>query len=322
MAMQYQFISVNDYERQLTNVSFWCPAISDVCKRHQLALSLTNLYIRPGLPGTNPVFIVDNRVVIKFYEIHIFPSGERSFRIESDLYKWLQLPSLRTPELIACGILEDRPYIVTRIVPGASFSEAILKFKPSDRHVLAASLGRSLNYLHQISIDSHPILLQMRDEFNEFIQKQEKKCVKRHRRWHILPDHLIDQISSYLYNHEPLKAVSLIHADISCDHVMVSFDSNEKLWRATGLIDFGDAWVGDPAYELVALHCSLFDLDTDLLNTFLQAYQLERELIIERAMVAMLLFEFNIFKNVFEHRPNIFCEVTTLEELARRIWPM
>ncbi len=95
-----------------------------------------------------------------------------------------------------------------------------------DRHALATLLNHTLRYLHQIPIDNQPILYQMRDEFTEFIQKYEQKCVKRHRRWHILPEHLIDQIPTYLHDHERLKPLSLI--------------------------DFDDAWVGDPAYVVTS----------------------------------------------------------------------
>ncbi|UJR36997.1 hypothetical protein I4U23_029705 [Adineta vaga] len=75
--MQYQFNSVKAYERQLTNVQFWRPAIDYLCKKHQIFdLLIDNKQIRVGLPGTNPVFILDGRFVIKFYEIHLFRNGD------------------------------------------------------------------------------------------------------------------------------------------------------------------------------------------------------------------------------------------------------
>ncbi len=224
------------------------------------------------------------------------------------------------PQLITSGTRDDRPHIITKLVPGLSFVQVYTKINLSDRHALTTLLGHTLHYLHQIPIDKQPILSQMRNEFTEFIEKQEQKCVKRHRRWHTFPEHLIDQIPTYLHDHDRLNPLSLIHGHISCDHILVIYDSEYQHWQTTGLIDFGDAWVGDPAYELVALHCTLFNLDTSLLQTFLQAYQLFEESIIERAMVAMFLFEFNIFKTVAIHRPDTLCTVVTLQELAQTIW--
>jgi aminoglycoside phosphotransferase len=272
MTVQYQFSSIKEYEHQFTNFDFWWSAIDRVCKEHRLVASLTDVNIRSGLSGTNPVFIVDERFVIEFYEIDLFRSGTSNYRVERDLYNWLQLPDLIIPQLITSGTLDDRPYIITKIVPGLSFAEVYTKINLSDCYSLATLLGHTLRYLHQIPIDSQPILSQMRDEFTEFIEKQEQECVKRHCRWHILPEHLIEQIPTYLRDHDRLKPLSLIHANISCDHALGIYDSEHQHWQTTGLIDFGDAWVGDPAYELVALHCTLFNLDTNLLRTFLQAY--------------------------------------------------
>ncbi|UJR36996.1 hypothetical protein I4U23_029704 [Adineta vaga] len=170
------------------------------------------------------------------------------------------------------------------------------------------------------SIDSQPILSKMQNEFLDFVNKQEKTCKKRHYRWRTLPEHLIEQIPDYLETHEHLKATSLIHVDISCDHVFGQFDSNDEHWHITGLIDFGDALVGDPVYEFVALHCTLSDLDKNLLSTVLKAYRTYEKPFVERAMIAMLLFEFNVFKNVIEHRSEDFSKVATLEELAESIW--
>jgi aminoglycoside phosphotransferase (APT) family kinase protein len=173
--------------------------------------------------------------------------------------------------------------------------------------------------LHQIPLDSHPVILQIREEFTDFVKEQQSKCVKRHRRWYILLEHLIQQIQSYLSRHDCPKPVCLIHADVSWDHVFGYADSKEH-WHTTGLIDFGDARVGDPVYELVGLHCNLFELDTNLLRPFLQADQLAIDRVVHRAMVSMLLFQFNIFKTVLEYRPEAFSSVTTLEKLAENIW--
>ncbi len=72
----------------------------------------------------------------------------------------------------------------------------------TDVNIRSGFLDHTLRYLHQIPIDNQSILCQMRDEVTEFIQKQEQKCVKHHRRWHILPEHLMDQILTYLRDHK------------------------------------------------------------------------------------------------------------------------
>ncbi len=84
----------------------------------------------------------------------------------------------------------------------------------------------------------------------------------RHRGWRSLPLPL-EQIDGYLVELDTPPAV--LHADLHADHVFVN---GEVL---TGIIDWGDALVGDPYLELPALH---LDLATDvrLLDAFLDGY--------------------------------------------------
>jgi aminoglycoside 2''-phosphotransferase len=58
---------------------------------------------------------------------------------------------------------------------------------------------------------------------------------------------------------------ALLHGDLSPDHVLADLDQG----RLTGLIDFGDAWIGDPAWDLIYL---LEDHGLPLLQRFLTHY--------------------------------------------------
>jgi hypothetical protein len=107
MTVRYQFTSIKEYENEFTNIAFWWSASDRVCKEHHLIASLTDVNIRSGLSSTNPVFIVDERFVIKFDEIHLFRSGIRNF----------QLSDLIIPQLITSGTLDDRPYIIIKLMP-------------------------------------------------------------------------------------------------------------------------------------------------------------------------------------------------------------
>ena len=105
-------------------------------------------------------------------------------------------------------------------------------------------------------------------------------------------------MAEHAYFQDPTPSC-LIHADLTHDYVLGAFQDGH--WRPTGLIDFGDAWVGDRIYELVAVHLSVFQADTLLLQAFLNAYRFDaavRERFVERAMLATLLFEFNAFEAI------------------------
>ncbi len=322
--MKIEFASVHEYGRQFTDITVWRRAIEWVCQRHNIAITT----MHAGLAGTHPVFLVQNgqQYVIKFYETQFF-SGTRSYWVEHELYQWLPsaLP-IAIPRLLGSGTLEDSgtwPYIITSVIPGTSFGEVRPMVGTADTTTLAIMLGNILAQLHRIPVQSAPFLVELRNAFGQFINRQYELCVANHRQWNTLPAHLIAQIPRYLAAHEhfynPLSAC-LIHADLTHDHVLGEFQDGK--WRMTGLIDFGDAWVGDPIYELVALHLSIFQLDRQLLKTFLAAYTLDsavRNRFVKRAMLATLLFEFNSFKTIVQHRPTAL-EAATLDELANNVW--
>jgi hygromycin-B 7''-O-kinase len=87
------------------------------------------------------------------------------------------------------------------------------------------------------------------------------------------------------------------------DHVLGRFERGR--WQITGIIDFGDAQVGDPLYELVALHLGAFCCNKQLLRTFLGAYGStdgQPEHFAARMMRLTLLHEFTVLGRAGEPR--------------------
>jgi hygromycin-B 7''-O-kinase len=139
-----------------------------------------------------------------------------------------------------------------------------------------------------------------------------------------MPARLVAQIDTYLPRLDELidcsAAPALIHADLNRDHVLGEIVSGA--WHPTGIIDFGDARVGERMYELVALHLGLFDADGRLLSAFLDAYGFDAELrrdFVRRAMAMTLLFEFDTLGEIIEHMPGV-AAVASLEDLADLLW--
>ena len=323
--MPIDYSSVQEYGRLFTDVNVWRQAVEQVAQRHQLAATT----IQAGLAGTHPTFRFGDegqQHFLKFYETRLF-TGARSYRIERALYQNLLvgLP-LAIPQLVASGTLQSDgswPYIITTVIPGQSFGEVRARVSQPDTLAIATVLGQTIRQLHHIPVGQTPILGELQQEFRHYIDRRYAQCVADHRRWNTLPSHLLEQIPAYLAAQPRLNTeteAALIHADLTHDHLLGEWHADH--WQPTGLIDFGDAWVGDPIYELVALHLSLFQLDKSLLKPFLHAYGVDPALpthFVERAMVATLLFEFNPFGPIAEHRPDLLT-ATTLEEMAFQLW--
>ena len=107
---------------------------------------------------------------------------------------------------------------------------------------------------------------------------------------------------------------------MNADHLLGTLAGGR--WTTSGIIDFGDAKVGDLLYELVALHLGLFRCDKHLLGPFLQAYGFDparQPDFARRAMSFTLLHEFNVLGEILDSRPDL-AAAPTLEDLADRIW--
>jgi Ser/Thr protein kinase RdoA (MazF antagonist) len=316
------FATSQEYGRYFTNPSFWHPYVAAICSRHDLGKPVT---VRAGLSGTNPVFLANEQYAVKLYT-ELF-NGEQSYAAERDVYGLIATePSLPAPSLVATGMLFDDgdgwpwPYVVTQLIPGLSISESEISY--TDRLDIAAWLGVVVRRLHSLPLVT-PFSAEWKP-FHQFLAARRAELVADHTRWGSLPAHLLAQIEEYVPDVTTLidenEMPALLHCDLNSDHVLGENIAGH--WRPTGIIDFGDARVGDRIYELVALHLGLFNCDGAMLKTFLEAYGFDESLrrnFAKRAMCMALLYEFNDCSFIFKYIPAA-ASVGTLDELADLVW--
>ncbi|MEN9936560.1 MAG: hypothetical protein RLZZ387_3139 [Chloroflexota bacterium] len=314
------FAGTAEYAACFTDPDFWRPYVETVCDRLGLG---SRRVIRAGLPGTNAVFLVDGTWAVKLYP-DLF-GGQASFPAEVELYGLVARAGLPAPALVAHGALFDDdlpwrwPYIVTRVIPGGSLGES--QVSDDDRLALARWLGPLVRSIHRLPLEGCISLQPDWDGFAAYLEAQRAGVAARHAGWG-MPAHLAAQLDAYI---PPVAALidreappAVMHCDLNHDHVLGLEEGGR--WRPTGIIDFGDARVGDPAYELGALHLGLFHSDRRLLRAFLDSYGWEiHPGFPRRAMCMALLHECNVLWSVFEDLPHA-AEVATLEELEQLVW--
>lgn len=297
-----------------------------VCERHDL---YPHGRIRSSLPGSHPVFIVEDRWVVKLFS-DLF-GGAQSFPVERDLYGLLgQTSTLPAPSLLASGSLFPEaewpwPYLVLTCIRGRSLGEEWERVSREERRRIAGLLGGWLRELHVLPFQPD-LFGRGRESYLDFLHRQRAVCMDNHSRWGTLPPHLLEQLPEYLLPVEALADTScpphLLHADLNGDHVLGEWAGEQ--WEPTGIIDFGDARAGDPLYEWVALHLGLLRCDKGLLQTFFEAYgggDHLREDFARRAMCTTLLHEFNVLESVFEYLPEA-AGAERLEDLGALVWGM
>ncbi len=308
------------YAALFTNTAYWHAYVVAICARHGLECH----DVRAGLPGTNVVFLVDQRYAVKLYS-NLF-GGSYSFAAERECYAMIAAAqAIAAPALIASGELFDStggwpwPYLVTSLLPGMSLGESAT-LPDSNQLALATWLGIFLQRIHGLPLAQNLHLHADWGDFLAFLHHQRAHVVEQHTRWGVLPLHLIAELEHYLppitqlvdQTHPP----RLLHCDLNADHVLGEYVEGQ--WLPSGVIDFGDARVGAPTYELVALHLGLFRGNKTLLDAALSAYA-DPLLLVDlprRAMAYTLLHEFNVLEGMHEQ----IQAIPTLEDLAEHIW--
>jgi aminoglycoside phosphotransferase (APT) family kinase protein len=294
------------YRARLSDAAFWAPYVAVVLRRHGLPGGTP----RSGTPGSFPTFLVGDYAVKLFGE-HF--AGATDYTTECAVYEVLgRAPPLPVPALVGTGYLFEGaapdvwpwPYLVTTRIGGDPWRTAAAA--PDARRALARQLGAVMRAVHELP--HPPALVRERDPFAEL----RATCAERHRAWGTLPPHLVAQIDGYLA--EPSPERRLVHADLHADHLFTDGA------RITGIIDWADALVCDPYYELPALHLGTFGASPALLREFLAGYgwavgpDFQR-----RAMSMALLHQFAVLEAL---APTGLAGAATLEDLAVRVWQL
>jgi hygromycin-B 7''-O-kinase len=230
------------------------------------------------------------------------------------------------PRLVAGGVIEagqEWPYFLMECRPGARIADVWSEVPPGDRERIAEQLGRMTRTLHEFPVERLSWPDASAQAWREFVARQVAGCVHHHRQKGSLPVHLLEQLPGYLASVGPLCPPDfhprLLNCDITEDHVLLS--PVRGRWEITGWIDFGDAQIGDPEYEWVAVGLGALAAEADLMRRFLAAYGWEPpgEAFNRRMLAWTLLHRFSDLRAYVEQLggPD---QVHSLESLQRLLW--
>ena len=237
---------------RLGDTALWAPAVAAVLERHGWTGSRNRT--AAGVGATYPTFLHGD-LVIKLFGGQ--GSWRASFRAErAALAAVAGVPGVAAPGLLAEGWLQEGaepswPYLVMTRMPGVSWGQADLP--PARQLRVAAELGEQARLLWSVQPDDVPALGTM--PVPALVEAAERGS---------LPAPLIAQIGGFMAGLGSL-GTTLVHGDLMHRHVFVAGG------HLAGIIDWGDAALADPHYELAKLHLDLFDGDKALLRAFLEA---------------------------------------------------
>lgn len=312
---------MDQYPDRIVDVAFWRPHIDVVATEHGLRFDAVSV----GEPGTFPTFILDQSHVVKFFGVPF--DGLRCWAVEREVANILgdANVALSIPELLAAGVLSRDPdwnYTITTFQDGEPFAKVIDQLDASTRIQVARDLGAMVRSLHDVVVPNGTVFGDGRSQWGAFVERQQHGIEERHRRWKSLPERLAAHVDGYVADYRAPGEItlSLVHADLHAPHLFGEM-TGEAGWEIHGVIDWGDAQVGDRFYELPALHLGLFHGDKAMLAAFLESYgwvDYRYDAFVRRAMTMTLLHEFNVLSKAFAMVD--LGEMESLDQLANAIW--
>lgn len=209
-------------------------------------------------------YLVDDVWVVRFAK---HDTATTSLRREACLLPKLagRLPlAIPRPEVVQVD--DDPPFAAHRLVPGIELTrDRYLALPPDGRDRCAAQLAAFVDALHatDLAVADH-CGIEVRDHRAHYA------AVLRDARAQLWPRldpsdrafveaQIEEYVSSSAVGEEPV----LLHGDLSPEHVLYDPDTR----TVSGIIDFGDVFVGDPAWDLLYLY---EDYGLDLLRRFLR----------------------------------------------------
>lgn len=234
---------VDAYRAVRGDPAVWLPAFEVICARH--GIDAGDLYAERS--GTNMVFRAGHGPWLKLFAplwAEDFVRERTSLAaVASD--EWLALP-----QLLHEGEIEGWPYLVLSHLEGRAIGAVWPALDREERVDLARQVGALLQRLHAVDVRA---CAPIHDDWPAWVNEQRAVCVERQRGYGLEPDWVRElevRVAALPALLDPEDAPVFLHADVTDEHVFV--ERREGRWRVTGLIDFGDAMVGDRLYEFAA----------------------------------------------------------------------
>ncbi len=302
-----------DYARVRPRSELWRPALRAICARHGLDADPLEQFLPAG---THVSFAAGRDHVVKLF-VRFWP---RDFAVESRCAEVARGLGVDVPEVVAAGELEGWPYLVLRRLRGVRLDHAWPDLDAPGRAAVAEDLGAFAARLHALPLHG---LDALPGDWAGFVHEQRERCVERHAA-HGAPGEWLGAIPAFLeraLGPTPSPRRALLHADLCGDNLLVRVEGRHA--RLGGVVDFADARIGDPEYELAAPSLFLASPDGALQRACLRAYGYADSA--PDAALALRLTAFLLLHR-YVHLPEIL-EVLgppaprDPAALARRLWP-
>ncbi|MBN6101824.1 phosphotransferase [Xanthomonas sp. CFBP 8703] len=219
--------------------------------------------------GANALFQLGDEVIVKLVPPNWRQQGEKERLVAPLLDGTL---SLQTPRLLGGGVVDNWVFVICSRLPGSSLADVWPALEVGQKRSIMLQVGTLLRELRSVAFEAD---IAIRVEWRHYIATLISDCLARHRR-NAMPAHLAAQVLPYIEaagDFSPPAQPRFIHMDIHPWNLMAHHIQGK--WTLSGLLDFGDAIVGQcDLFELLTPLIFMAQGDPTLVKALLDAYGL------------------------------------------------
>jgi hygromycin-B 7''-O-kinase len=306
--------SYEEYEILKVKIEIFENAAKQIIRRHELPFGSTLTIFSEG---TNIVFAHGDHSVIKIFPPFHYDQYKAELLVLEHINKKL---SVMTPKVEYYGDVSGWPYIVMTKIQGTLLEELWDKMEFSNKIIIIRELGSLIHEAH--SLPTHG-LEEIDCHWPSFIDRQINSCMHKHQL--DMPEPLLAQIPIYLESINELlininKPVFLT-GEYTPMNILVSQIAG--VWHIAGLIDFGDAMLGLPEYDLLGPGVFLIQGNKQLLIEFLAAYGYSQDRMtptLSHQLTALTLLHKYSNLNIQIRIKDWKSRIHSLEDLQKLVW--
>lgn len=295
----------------------WSPAIRDLATKH--GLEARDIDRLSG--GENPAFTLDDAWVIKFTPPDI---GDDFAREVAALAALAHRPEVRCQRMLAQGTCDGWSYVISSRMRGVPLHRAWSQVPESEKLGLARDFGQVLRNLHHTPTPRSGVF----GSWRAWVQEASHTWPTR---WGVdrLPTPLrIDgprflAAAGFTTLEQDASTWRLLHGDLAPENAFAIQDA-AGTWRVEGMIDFGNAGIGDPIFDYTAPTVLLQPGDARTIRAFLTGAGVSETTPLTALRPALmaytLIHPMADLLDCLELIPDTV-ECTSWDAVAERFWP-
>ncbi|MEM7125548.1 MAG: aminoglycoside 3'-phosphotransferase/choline kinase family protein [Chloroflexota bacterium] len=220
----------------------------------------------------NAVYCLDNERYLKIFG----PTSERQFHFErAALQKLAEQNEIPAPRIITANERTgSRPYLIMTGVPGSTAENVWDDLPRSNQLAIARELGTITAAIHRLPYDDFAAVEQAFGGRSEHIRAYQPRLTELVKRTESLSTQYRDDMIRFLQieAQEHLEELThLTHSELAHNHIyLAKEDRGAKSWTVSGFIDWADAMLGPPEWDVTFLWFWTFSRDQEAMRECLQ----------------------------------------------------